>query len=164
MNTVDAPQYPAPDERTFRAHLDRASFQAGVDRGRWRVVNISWPHAIIAVTAARRTSSPDQFHLRLELTDYPQQAPIITPWDPANDTILSPGKRPRGEIVGLVFRTNWENGRALYAPYDRVGLQTHAHWAAQHPGDAWNSSRDITFVLGHVHRLLNNDDYRGVST
>ena len=34
----------APDERTFRAHLDRGRFLAGVAAGHWRLVEIDWPH------------------------------------------------------------------------------------------------------------------------
>ncbi len=163
MSAVDAIAVMTPDERTFRAHLDRASFQAGVDRGRWRVAGIAWPHAIIAVAAAPRPDSPPEFHLRLELTGYPQQAPIVTPWDPATGAVLAADKRPRGEIVSFVFRSDWNGGTALYAPYDRIGLG-HGNWAAEHPGHAWNSSRDVTFVLCHVHRLLNSEDYLGAAT
>jgi hypothetical protein len=163
VSTLDATRLVTPDERTFRAHLDRASFQAGVDRGRWRVLSIDWPHATVTVSAAPRPDSPDEFYLRLELTGYPQQAPMVTPWDPITGDILAADKRPRGEIVSFVFRSDWENGRALYTPYDRIGLG-HGNWAAEHPGHAWNGSRDITFVLGHVHRLLNSDDYLGAST
>src|SRR5690606_18657034 len=140
-----------PDERTFRAHLERAQFQAGVDRGRWRVVSVSWPHAVIAVAAAPQPNSPAEFHLRFDLTGYPRQAPTATPWDSGTGTVLAAQKRPRGEIVGVVFRADWNNGVALYAPYDRVALGSHRDWAAKYPGDAWTSDRDITFVLGHLH-------------
>lgn len=164
MTAVDAVATMEPDERTFRAHLDGLSFQAGVDRGRWRVVGIDWPHATIAVAAAPRPNSPQEFHLRFELTNYPQQAPTATPWDPATGEPLAPDKRPRGEIVSSVFRTDWESGRALYAPYDRIGLSGHSAWPAQHQGDTWTASCDITFYLKRVHRLLNSDDYRGTTS
>jgi len=162
MSAVDV-QMATPDQRSFHAHLERVPFQAGVDHGRWRVVGIAWPHAIIAVAAAPRPDSPAEFHLRMELTGYPQQAPIITAWDPVADGVLAARKRPRGEIVSVVFRADWEHGRALYAPYDRIALQSHPNWAREYPGQAWNSSRDIIFVVSDLHRLLNSDDYQGAS-
>lgn len=161
MTIADATRVVTPDERTFRAHLDRVAFQAGVDRGRWRVVSIAWPHALIAVSAAPRLDSPDEFFLRFDLTGYPQQAPTATPWDPATDAKLPAERRPRGEIVGFVFRADWKE--ALYAPYDRIALQDHANWSAEHRGDTWTGSCDITFVLKRVHRLLDADDYLGAA-
>lgn len=163
MTTIVDATAVGPDERAFRAHVASAAFQAGVDRGHWRVVSINWPQALMAVTAAARPGSPDEFFLRLDLSGYPQQAPTATPWNPVADDVLPAGRRPRGEIVGLVFRSDWKEGRALYAPYDRVALQAHRNWLARYPGDAWTAGRDITFFLKQVHRLLNCDDYLGAA-
>ena len=42
----------AVDEQVFRAHLEAGPFQSGVDRGRWRLLSLQWPYALIAVQAA----------------------------------------------------------------------------------------------------------------
>lgn len=152
-----------PDERAVRAHLESPGFQAAVAAGRWRVVAIAWPFVTIAVSAAPRPSGPKEFALRFELTGYPQQAPTATPWDLKTNAQLAENRRPQGEGVAMVFRTNWENGRALYVPFDRVGLGGHANWAQQHPGDAWTAEHDLSFFLRKIHTMLNDDDYLGVA-
>jgi hypothetical protein len=152
----------APDERAFRAHVGRAAFAAGIDRGRWRVLDIAWPYVQIAVTAAPRTGAPGEFVLRFELSGYPTSAPTATPWNAASGTPLAPESRPKGEFVGHVFRTDWEDGRALYAPFDRVALESHADWRMHHSSSSWDETKDITFYVQQVWQLLNDEDYVGV--
>lgn len=78
------------------------------------------------------------------------------------NTVLASDKRPKGERVGQVFRADWKEGRALYAPWDRMGLAEHPGWAAAYPLWAWHPGRDISFFLKNVHELLNDDDYKGI--
>lgn len=152
----------APDERALLAHLKTARFLAGVDGHRWRLLSIDWPHALIAVAAAARDNSPAEVVLRFDLADYPQRAPTAGPWDTDLDTPLSPERRPKGEMVSRVFRADWESGKALYAPWDRVALESHDDWARKYPLTAWHPKRDLTFYLTNVHDLLNDGDYLGV--
>lgn len=151
-----------PDERELRAALKAVRFQSGVDGGRWRLVDLDWPVGIFAVSAAVRSNSPSEFGLRIDLSGYPQQAPTTTPWDLEFDAQLSPERRPKGERVGWVFRTDWNGGQALYAPWDRVALSGHPAWPSQHPEDVWLPERGIAFLLGRIHELLNADDYTGI--
>lgn len=154
----------APDERALRAALETAGYQSGVDGCRWRLVSLEWPVGIFAVSAAERMGSPSEYGLRVDLSEYPQQAPTATPWDLNLNAVLAPERRPNGSRVGHVFRTDWEDGEALYAPWDRKGLSSHSEWAQDHPADAWHPERDIAFFLGRVHELLNTDDYAGLET
>jgi hypothetical protein len=64
-----------PDERVFRAHIESGSFQSGVDRGRWRLVSITWPFVMITVSAAERPGAPQEYALRFDCSDYPSVAP-----------------------------------------------------------------------------------------
>ncbi|SMD24620.1 DUF7665 family protein [Lentzea albidocapillata] len=152
-----------PDHRAVQAHLDSARFQAAVAAGRWRVVDSDWPALVVAVAAAPRPGGPEEIALRMDLTGYPQQAPTAEPWDLEAGARLAERRRPRGEGVEVVFRTNWEHGRALYAPFDRVALTGHPDWPRQYPGDTWTPDRDLTFFLGKVHTMLNDDDYLGAA-
>lgn len=153
-----------PDERTFRVHLDGGRFRAGVAAGHWRLVEINWPHSLIEVSAAERPNSPSEFVLRLELSGYSTVAPTGSVWDTQAQCWLAPAQRPKGERAGALFRTDqWTGGAtAMYAPWDRIGLSSHPHWAQQHPLEAWNPTRDISFVLTNVHEVLNADDYLGI--
>jgi hypothetical protein len=152
----------APDERVLAADLAGVRFQDGADRGFWRLVSLDWPFALIAVSAAPRPGSPVEFLLRIECSGYPAQAPTGCPCDAETNAVLASDRRPKGERVGQVFRPDWKEGRALYAPWDRTGLAEHPGWAAAHPFWAWHPGRDISFFLTNVHELLNDDDYTGI--
>ena len=152
----------SPDERAVRADLQSERFQLGVDGGRWRLLWLEWPVGLFAVTAAERAGSPIEYALRVDFSGYPQRAPTATPWDVDRNERLATDKRPKGCRVGRVFRTNWEKGQALYAPWDRVALEGHPNWASEHTVYAWHPQRDIAFFLGCVYELLNDDDYIGV--
>ena len=153
----------APDERTLRNHLEQPAFVEGVARGRWRVMGqVDWPHVLVAVSAAQRDSGPPEFFLRFNLDGYPASAPTVTPWDPETGDKLDFDRRPKGEVVGHIFRTDWEDGYALYAPFDRVALKRHPDWSQKYSGQAWIPSKDLAWVLRQLHRLLNDDLYLGV--
>jgi hypothetical protein len=157
----------APDERALREHVLCAAFQAGVAAGRWRLVSLEWPFGVFAVTAADRDKSPGEFCARLDLTGYPNVGPTGSLWDQDQQAYLPMQGRPKGERVAMVFRCdNWPDagsaGRAMYAPWDRVALQSHAQWALSHPRASWHAGRTLTFVLDNIHELLNAGDYLGV--
>jgi len=154
----------APDERTVREHLRGGRFQSGVAAGHWRLICVKWPVAMVAISAAARGDSPAEFVLRFDLSGYPHTAPTGGLWDAATDASLPAGCRPKGERAAQLFRTDgWLGGAsAMYAPWDRMGLQAHPDWAQRYPHDAWNPARDLSFVLSKVHEVLNADDYLGI--
>lgn len=153
-----------PDERALREHLRGGRFQVGVAAGRWRLVALDWPIALVAVTAAARPSAPAEFTLRFDLSGYPNDPPTGGLWDLDAGQSLPAGRRPKGERAAQLFRTdNWHGGAiAMYAPWDRLGLQVHPNWANDYPYDAWTPARDLSFILSKVHEVLNADDYLGV--
>lgn len=154
----------APDERALRTHFATGRFQAGVAAGRWRLISLEWPFAILGVSAAPREGTPSEFAIRFELNGYPNAAPTGGIWDVDAGTTLAAAKRPKGARVELTFR--WDGGgcgpTAMYAPWDRLGLQSHPDWTREAPRLAWHAERDLTFVLENVHELLNADDYLGI--
>ena len=159
MDIVSIP----PDERALRQHVASARFQEGVYRGRWQIVDeAAWPIVMITVTAARRDGAPSDYLLRFDLSGYPESAPTATPWNATTGSVLESELRPKGERVGHVFRTDWEDGRALYAPFDRVALNGHPNWMTQHSRQVWDPSKDLAWLLQILHEMLNNDDYTGI--
>ena len=150
------------DEQVFRAHLEAGPFQSGLDRGRWRLLSLEWPHAMIAVRAAERTDSAAEYALRFECTNYPQSPPTAQPWDADNDTPLPQERWPNGIVrVPLAFNPGWKNGQCLYLPCDRLSIEGHDPWRTQHPSMIWSPESDITHYLRIVHELLNSSDYTG---
>jgi hypothetical protein len=51
---------------------------------------------------------------------------------------------------------------AMYAPWDRLGLQAHPEWAQTYRLQAWNPTRDLSFILENVHEVPNSDQYLGI--
>ena len=151
------------DERVFMDDIEKGPFQSGVARGRWRLISVTWPYAIIAVSAAPRANSPGEFFLRFDLRNYPQSPPTARPWDIEQDAPLADSKRPHGASrVPKAFRTDWKEGTALYIPCDRVAIEGHDGWRTQHPSMIWNPVEGITLYLRVVHELLNSSDYTGI--
>lgn len=153
----------SPAERVFRSHLQAGPFVSGVDRGRWRLLSIAWPFAVIAVSAADRPSGPKEYALRFELSNYPQSPPTACPWDPEAERRLPPEHRPHGKHrVPMAFRTDWKDGQCLYLPVDRGAIEGHDGWRKKHPEMIWSPRGDICQYLRLVHELLNSEDYTGV--
>lgn len=150
-----------PDERTFRLHLTGGAFLRGMVRGRWRLVKVTWPHAVIAVSAALRPGSPTEYGFRFELTNYPQVPPTARPWDLEHDQSLAPTRWPTGRSrLAAAFNPGW-NPQAIYIPCDRLAIQGHDGWLTQHPSMIWRPTGDITQYLSILHELLTSGDYSG---
>lgn len=154
-------QVVSPDEQVFRAHVDGAEFLAGVDRGDWRLIELVWPIALIAVSAAPRTNAPNEFILRFELSNYPVAEPTAALWDLVAGTALAPESWPKGVgRVATAFNAGW-NPHALYIPCDRLAIRGHDAWKTTHRRYIWDSTKDVSFYLRLVHELLHDEDYTG---
>ena len=151
------------DEQVFRAHVEAGPFQSGFDRGRWRLLALDWPYAVIAVQAAKRVNGPAEYALRFECTDYPQSPPTAQPWDIERDAPLPSACWPFGnERVSLAFNPGWKGGQCLYLPCDRLSIEGHDIWRSQHPSMIWSPAGDITQYLRIIHDLLTSSDYSGI--
>jgi hypothetical protein len=146
-----------PDERAFRADVDRPTFKLAEVEGRWRLQRISWPHAFIVM----RARDDRTFSLRFELSGYPEAPPTAGPWDIDCNGPLSHHLWPKshGGRVGAVFRTDWKGGSALYLPCDREAIQGHDHWRTEMPSKIWRPAVGISQYLELVYELLNSRDY-----
>jgi len=146
-----------PDERAFEADVAKARFRLGQAEKRCRLVNITWPFALISVTA----KDGHEYVLRFNCSGYPQSPPTAGPWDTNRDAILAFDLWPRsqGGRLGSVFRTEWKGGSALYLPCDRESIAGHDNWRTEMPSKIWNPTTGIVQYLELVHELLNCKDY-----
>ena len=146
-----------PDEKAFRANLEGAAFRLGVAEGRWRLLSIAWPIAIISVTAKDGRA----FELRFDVSGFPGAPPTSGLWDSAHKVPLSRNQWPRslGGRVGAVFNFDWKAGTALYLPCDREAIVGHDNWRTEMPSKIWRPSAGIIHYLEQVHELLNCRDY-----
>jgi hypothetical protein len=146
-----------PDECAFRADLGAAAFRLGVLEGRWTLVSISWPFAVISVTA----KDGQAFEMRFDVSGFPVAPPTSRLWDSTRDAPLALDRWPRslGGRVGAVFRPDWKAGTALYLPCDREAIAGHDNWRTEMPSKIWRPSVGITHYLELVHELLHCKDY-----
>lgn len=152
-----------PDQLLIERDLAASDFRRGEIEKRWRHIATTWPHVLIAVSAALRANAPSEYGFRFECTGYRQSPPTAQPWDLTSDTALALTKWPTGRsIVPSVFRPQWKDGACLYLPCDRMALEGHANWQHEHPARLWNPSRGIVGYLEQLYELLNSNDYTGV--
>lgn len=161
-----------PEQRLFEADCNSAAFLAGVARGRWGLApfelvpeTLVWPHRVVWLGAAKRSGAPDRYYVLLDLTGYRNAQPTGTFWDPETKATSIPARRPRGtpgSRFAKVFRTDWENGRAFYHPYDRVAATSHPAWPTEQPHLIWDCQHTIVDYLEEFSSLLYCGDYLGL--
>jgi hypothetical protein len=157
----------SPDEAIFRAHLNGAPFQSGVDAGRWAPhadpPAIVWPHPFFWVQADEDLIAAGRVFLRFTVDGYPQNAPTACPWDVEKHCRLDPSAWPKGPgNVTKVFNPGWNNGIALYAPCDRLAMPGHESWKMQFPNTWWEPAFTIAVYLEFVHSCLNRRKYADI--
>lgn len=144
-----------PDEAAFRADVAKPAFMLGELEGRWQLVEITWPYALIAIVA----KDGRELVLRFELSNYPQTPPTAAPWDVERKAILAFDQWPRGGRVAPVFNHGWLGGTALYLPCDRLAIEGHDNWRVGMPSMIWRPAVGIVHYLEIVHELLTSRDY-----
>jgi hypothetical protein len=140
--------------RLLSCHLASGRFLAGQARGRWSLIELAHPHAVIDVAAR----NGQRYALRFECSSYPEQAPTAMPWDVAQRQMLAPELWPKGGRVTQVFNPGWKNGAALYLPCDRESIAGHPNWLSEYPSQLWDPTRGITLYLEIVHEVLQSND------
>lgn len=151
------------DEHALRADLARGAFRSGVDRRRWRLIELEWPFLYVAVAAKPKPGAPAEYCFRFDCTGYRQAAPAGSLWDSTMRDFLAIGKWPGGEDrVAMAFNPQWEGGRAIYVGCDRVALRGHDPWLHQFPAHCWSPTSDITQYLELLYGLLHSQHYTGI--
>jgi hypothetical protein len=160
MTETSAPT--SPDEQAFRVDVSTGRFSAGVDASEWWLVgDITWPNAIIAISAGPRAGAPDEYYFRFELTGYPVTGGTAQVWNIEEERLATEAERPKVTYTPSPFRTDWLEGKALYIPCDRLAAPGH-QWASDHAGSFWDPERGISKYLIYVHGRLNEDGYTGL--
>jgi hypothetical protein len=152
-------------EECFLEHVAAPDFQAGVASGWWGLetdAGVEWPYVVLWVAAPQRPNRPDRYHFRFYLQDYPAKGPTSMLWDPVQKTKLEPAKRPKGTgDVAIVFRTDWNAGDMLYAPWDRLAYDAHGDWPPKYAALAWKPTRTIVHYLRLTKALFDSEEYLG---
>jgi len=152
----------SPDLALFKRHLGSAEYGYGEDSGWWAAQteppSETWPFCQFWVSTHERVIAGGKLGLNIELSDYPSQAPTGCPWNLEEGCRLPNDEWPESngiQNIKAIFNPGWENGVALYAPWDRAGLKTHPNWKQKHPDTSWKASFKITDYLRFTHQILN---------
>lgn len=140
--------------QALEANLVSGRFKAGIARGRWRLVSVDWPQVFIEVFDRQGRV----VCVRFECTGYPESAPQGTPWDYAAQQQLPAHLWPKGGRVSQVFNPGWQGGAALYIPCDRVSINGHDNWRAEHPHLIWNPERGLLQYVEAIHEILQSHE------
>lgn len=151
-----------PDEHTLLEHLKSVRFQAGVEEGRWEVLELAFPVLIVRVngedlSGQTRTS----MDFRMECDGFPAIAPFVERWD------YQLGGRPTQPAVPPAPPTaapsvtdalkDWSNPQGahggIYQPWQRYAAD-HNGWAAIRPDLAWHRNRNISFIMEELYALI----------
>lgn len=144
----------APDESQLRADLSTARYLVHEFRKKWKLVKLEFPIAWFRIRAAKRTSGPDWFLLKMDCAGYRGSAPTGQLWDGVAGTALLPELRPHSANGLMTAFSNW--GPCIYHPIDRLARD---HWPGKHEDLAWSSEKDVVTYLEVVHDLLNAPEY-----
>lgn len=145
--------------RRLRAHLAGTAVQIGVARGQWQIGELDYPYLMVRVSASAQTCAHGYVDLRIEISGYPNLGITACPWSAEENLPLPAGQRPTAGRAGTVFRTDWENGHALYHPCDRVAVGSHADWTREHVDELWDAEQGIAKFLRLIHTTLNEVDH-----
>ena len=155
-------------EQILEFDLQSPEFVSGAAAGLWgriRHDSAQWPKLLVWLAAPPRVHSPDRYHVLLDVTGYRVDAPTGTFVDQQTLAQLETAHRPKGaegSRFAKVFRTDWEEGRAFYHPYDRFAASSHADWATKIPHKVWTPNHTIVDWLDEFHGLFQSGDYLGV--
>lgn len=123
------------------------SFVDGVVHGRWRIVDFSWPFLTVGIAAGLG----GEFGMRINLEDFPAQAPAGIPWILSSNRPAALSELPSGGIAEQVFRSGWSQAHQLtpYMASERVVTMVgeHPEWIQAYPSRAWNAGRKLAFYL-----------------
>ena len=145
--------------RRLEADLAASPVQVGIVRGWWSIQPAVYPGLNAMVAASPRACAAGWVGLRFDTAGYPDQPVTACPWDFERKALLAEDARPKGGRAAVTFRTNWEGGRALYIPCDRIAIAGHPDWLARYPEDLWEPSVGIVKYLRLVHTILNEIEY-----
>lgn len=142
-----------PAEQRVAAELLAKEFIAGVEAGRWRLVNQAFPLMDIAISATEPEGKTSEYVFRFELTNYPGQPPMVRIWDAEAGTPLPVGRRPAGNSRVVKAFQSWGTD-TVYRPWERH-TGPHSGNATNFPHLAWRADRNLIFILEDLHGILN---------
>jgi hypothetical protein len=136
------------NERIFREHLARNNFQVGVDRDWWRLVEITWPFAVMALRGRVGTIDQD-VAIRFRLDQYPLKPPGVDLWNVRSRKIVEARQWPTwfDSFVATLHPTVVVVGLVSYTPKLLRISATIARKLKEQDLEYWDPSGDLTQCL-----------------
>lgn len=147
-----------PDRQTYERHLRAVRFRAGLEEGRWQVLESNFPHLYVRIVGTdpeTRASAVQDFHL--DCAGYPLPGPFVERWDfaigfrppPPASGNCSPG------FCDALKDWNYAPGihGGIYRAWQRYAA-LHNNWAQKRPDEAWHQQREIAFLMERLYDLV----------
>lgn len=140
-----------PDRLTLDEHLQSTRFLAGVEEGRWEVLDYQFPQLVVRVTGTDLTGQTTFAHdFRLVCDDFPEQGPFVERWNFKDGALPPPPKE--GSPGWVDAMKQWGPG-GIYRAWQRTA-RDHNSWADKRPDDAWHRDRHLTFIMERLYALV----------
>lgn len=147
----------------IEAELASPDFRAGVQEGKWCLVDFKFPILKIDINGTKPDGTRALYRIWFEVRGFPGQRVWAQQWSRINDCAATPAERPTGnERVENAFR-GWESGGGihLYCPWEREVAATHPNFLTEFPEKSWNNNRNLIFILEELYGLLNLNNFPG---
>ena len=159
ISRTTSPKLSSVNETAFRKHLRQDAFQLGIDDGRWRLVSINWPRAVVALSAPDKL---DEYFIRFRLNDYPAHPPGIELWNEKNHVTIPPECWPAW-FNHFIAASYPDLITVDPSPYSPELLQLSLFIATRKEctrRDCWSASGDLTQCLLPMTDYLSNSILR----
>jgi hypothetical protein len=144
-------------QRTLEAQLNSLRFLAGVESGRWKIVDLVFPSLVVEVTAKDPNSGRNAtLEFQLLCDNFPALGPFVQHWDHRTKQRPAPLASSPGVTDALkTWHRDGSNGEygGIYRAWQRHAA-AHNSWAAKRPDEAWHRERHITFIMEHLYGLV----------
>jgi hypothetical protein len=150
------------DHATLVRHLQKTSFLAGVEEGRWQVLGFNFPYLEVRIWSRSITGSNHTMDFQLECLGFPAAGPFIQHWDferrvrppPPDNRIAAPS------VIDALKEWGEQPRRydGIYRPWQR-GAAVHNDWARKRPDLAWHPKRELTFIMEQLYGLVSEQAF-----
>lgn len=143
-------------QQTLEKQLQSVPFLAGVEQGRWQIVQYQFPYLDVSVAGFDPSSD---FHttmgFQLKCDNFPAWGPFVQSWDHTSGSRPTSISQSSPNVVDA-FK-EWSEQGNVYGGIYRVwqrGAASHNNWAALRPDEAWHRGRHITFIMERLYELV----------
>jgi hypothetical protein len=139
---------------TLNAHMTRPRMIAGIETGRWEVLEQEGTNLAVRVFGRDYDSGlVVQMEFRLECDGLPELGPHVYLWDNAKKDRPTPPAQEMSTPGVVDALKDWGRPGGIYRAWQRYAAN-HGDWHLKRPEEAWHRDRDITFIMERLYEIV----------